>query len=445
MIKIDPELITVLAFGSMLVLLVTGLPVSFALGGLAILFAIILWGPEAVSIILYSASEVQTMYLLVSVPLFIYTGLILQESGIADNLFDTIRKWASGLSGGLAVAVVGVCAIFAAMVGISGAATVAMGVIALPAMLKRGYSKELAMGTIMAGGALGILIPPSICFVIYGIVAGQSIGQLFLSGIFPGLLLAFLFIIYILLRCYFQPQLGPALAPEERGSWKEKIFSLKSLVVPIILIFIIMGLIVFGVTTPTESAAAGAIAVSLYSLINKRLNWSKFTQSLLSTTKITGMVGWIIIAAIAFGKIYAGLGATQALSSLLKEAGLGPWGSLILMQLSFIVLGCFLDDTAILYIAAPLYIPIVASYGFSLVWWGTLYIMTTEMAFLTPPFGYNLFFMRGVAPKEISTADIYRSVVPFVGLQGTGLAIVMAFPQIALWLPNKLAQQLFGG
>jgi len=382
------------------------------------------------------------MYLLVAVPLFVYTGLILQQAGIADAMFDTMRKWTARINGGLAVGVIIICAIFAAMVGISGAATVAMGLIALPAMLKHGYDKELALGTIQAGGALGILIPPSVAFVIYGIVAEQSIGQLFMGGVFPGLLLATLYITYILVRCYLQPRMGPPLPLEERASWKEKFISLRGLVIPVLLVFLIMGLIMLGITTPTEASGAGAIAVTLYALINRKLNWTTLKSALLSTTRVSGMIAWILIAAIAFGKIYTGLGAVDVLDNLLKAAGLGAWGTLILMQVSFLIMGCFLDDTAILFICAPLYVPIVASYGFNLVWFGVLYVMNTEMAFLTPPFGINLFYMKGVVPKEISITDIYKSIVPYVGLQALGLAIVMIFPQIALWLPNRMVSVL---
>ena len=438
MLDLSVELITLLMFGVMLLFIATGLPIAFVLGGLAMVFAFLLWGPEALKMVVYSTIDVQKIYNLVSLPLFIYTGLILQQSGVADAMFDTMRKWAGGLRGGLAVGVILICAIFAAMVGVSGAATVSMGLIALPAMLKRGYQKELALGTIQAGGALGILIPPSICFVIYGIVARQSIGQLFIAGIFPGFLLVFLFIAYIVIRCYFQPHLGPGLPPEDRVSWKEKFISLRGLVIPVFLIFLIMGLIMLGVTTPTEASGFGAIAVTIIALINRKLSWTGFKNALWSTTRVTGMVCWVVIAAITFGKIYTGLGAIEALDHMLRAAGLGAWGTLILMQLSFFILGCFLDDTAILFICAPLYIPIVAGFGFDLIWFGVLYIMNTEMAFLTPPFGINLFYMKGVAPKEITIIDIYKSVIPYVGLQALGLAIVMIFPQIALWLPQKM-------
>jgi len=442
MISMSIELVTVLMFGFLLLFILSGLPIAFALGGVAMIFAFLLSGPGALKMVVYATIDVQKTYELVCIPLFVLTGLILRSGGIADDMFDTIRAWAGGLKGGLAVGVVIICAIFAAMVGISGAATVAMGLIALPAMLKRGYDKELALGTIQAGGALGILIPPSVSFAIYGVIARQSIGQLFAGGPFPGLLLGFLFILYILIRCHFQPHLGPGLAPEERASWKEKFLSLRGLVVPLLLVFVIMGLILMGVTTPTEASGIGAIGAIIVAVVHRRFNRAMFTDALRETLRLTGMIAWILIAAICFGKIYTSLGAIEVLDNMLRTAGLGAWGTLIVMQLSFFILGCFLDDTAILFICAPLYIPIVAGFGFNLIWFGVLFVMNTEMCFLTPPYGVNLFYMKGIAPEGITITDIYKSVIPFVGLQALGLAIVMIFPQIALWLPGVLFRTL---
>lgn len=432
------ELITLLMFSSMLLLILTGLPIAFALGGISMIFVALLWGPEAIKMATYAAIDVQGMYVLVCIPCFVFTGIILQRAGIADDMFDTMRKWAGGLKGGLAVGVIIICAIFAAMVGISGAATVAMGIIALPAMLARGYDKELALGTIQAGGALGILIPPSITFAFYGVIARQSVGQLFAAGLFPGLLLAFLFILYIVIRCRFQPHLGPGLPLEERASWKEKFISLRGLVLPIALVFLIMGLILLGVTTPTEASGVGGVGAIVVAIIHKRFNWDMLRGALLGTLKLTGMVAWILMAAMCFGKIYAGLGAVEVLDNMLRAVGLGAWGTLILMQLSWVIMGCFLDDFAVLVICAPLYIPIVAGLGFDLVWFGVLYVINTQMCYLTPPYGINLFYMKGIAPKGITMMDIYKSIIPYVGLQALGLAIVMIFPQIALWLPAVL-------
>lgn len=436
------ELVTLLMFSSMLLLILSGLPIAFALGGVAMIFVTLVWGVEAIKMAVYAAYSVQMMYVLICIPCFVFTGLILQGAGIAEEMFDTMRKWSGGLRGGLAVGVVIICAIFAAMVGISGAATVAMGLIALPAMLKRSYDKELALGTIQAGGALGILIPPSICFAIYGVVARESIGQLFAGGLFPGLLLASLFITYIVIRCRFQPHLGPALPVEERGSWKEKFISLRGLVFPLLLVFMIMGLILLGVTTVTEASGTGAIGAIIVAIIHRRFNWTMLMDALRDTLRLSGMIAWILIAAICFGKIYTGLGAIEVLDNMLRAAGLGAWGTLILMQLSFFIMGCFLDDTAILFICAPLYIPIVAGFGFDLIWFGVLFVMNTEMCFLTPPYGINLFYMKGIVPKGVTMMDIYKSVIPYVGLQALGLAIVMIFPQIALWLPGVLFERL---
>lgn len=444
MIEMSPELITLAMFGSMMLLLLCGLPIAFALGGLAVIFVALLWGLPAVKMIAYSAISIQNMYSLACVVGFIFTGMILQSAGIADVMFDTMRTWAGGVRGGLAVGVVIICAIFAAMVGISGAATVSMGIIALPAMLKRGYDKELAVGTIMAGGALGILIPPSATFVLYGIIARASIGQLFASGIFPGFLLASLFIVYILIRCHFQPHLGPGLPPEERASWKEKFISLKGLVLPLLLVFLVMGLILLGVTTPTEASGVGSIGALIVAAIHRRLNWGMLVEALRTTLRLCGMISWIFLAALAFAKIYLGLGAVEVLGNIITAVGLGPWGTLIIMLASFLIIGCFLDDEAMLFIVAPLYIPLVINLGFDVVFFGCLYLMSTQAALLTPPFGYNIFYMKGIVPKNITILDIYKSVIPFVGLQILGLAIVLRFPQIAMWLPKVLFTTLKG-
>lgn len=439
------ELISLLMFGSMLLLILSGLPIAFALGGLSVIFVSLLWGPEAIELILYATMDVQNMYTIVCVPGFVFTGVILQNSGIADDMFDTIRKWSGRLKGGLAIGVVIICALFGAMVGIAAVGTLTMGLIALPAMLKRNYDKELAMGTIQAGGALGCLIPPSVVFALYGVIARQSIGQLFMAGLFPGLMLAGLFIIYIVIRCHFQPHLGPGLPPEERVSWNEKFVSLKGLIFPFLLIFLVLGLIMLGVTTPTEASAVGAIGSIIVAIIRRKLNWPMLKNALLSTMKLTAMVAWIFIAALSFSRIYTGLGAVELLAGWLEGIGLGPWGTIIMMQVSFFLMGFVLDEQAMLFIVAPIYIPIVAGLGFDLVWFGVLYVMNTEMALLTPPYGFNLFYMKSIVPKGITMMDIYKSVIPYVGLQALGLAMVMIFPQIAMWLPDLVKAGLAQG
>ena len=429
---------TILMIGLLFLLLATGLPIVFVMGGLGIIFSFFLWGPGALSMLVFPTYGLMQVFLLCALPLFIFMGLILQKAGIAEDMFEAIYKMAGGLRGGLGVGTIVVCAIFAAMVGVSGAATVAMGLIALPAMLKRGYSKILATGTIQAGGALGLLIPPSIPFLVYSFVGQQSAGMLFASGVFPGLLLASLYIIYIIVRSALQPEIAPALPLEERVNFKEKIKSLRSLILPVLIITSVIGFIIFGVTTITEASVIGATGAMIAAAVRRRLNWQMLKESLHRTALVTSMVMWIALAAVCFGNIYTGLGASHLVHSSLSALGLGPWGILFFMQFSFFVLGCFLDDTAILFLTIPLYLPIVVKLGFDPIWFGTLFVINMQMAFITPPYGLNLFYMKGVVPKDITMLDLYKSVVPFVIIQAIGLIIVMAFPQIALWLPNAL-------
>jgi len=324
------------------------------------------------------------------------------------------------------------------MVGQTGPATVTMGLVALPVMLKRGYDKRLVSGTIQAGGALGILIPPSVTMIMYAFLASQSTGRMFAAGVIPGLLLAVLFIVYIYIRCLFQPHMGPSVPPKERYSWLEKFKSLKALVLPGLLIFIVLGLILLGVTSPTEAAAVGGIGSLLIAAIHRSLNWKILKDSVITTGRLLAMVMWIIVSAAAFGKIYQGLGAQAMVADFMAAFDVGAMGILILMLVSYIILGMFLETAAIVFLTIPLYAPIIISLGFDGIWFGILYVMTCEMAYLTPPYGFNLFYMRAIAPPEITMIDIYMSIVPFVGLQIVGLVLVVIFPQIALWLPNLL-------
>jgi len=434
----SPAIITILMFASVVLFMVIGVPISFILGGVGIGFGIWLWGPAASEIIYYSTMDLMYNFIFAAIPLFIFMGLVLQESGVAEDLFDTIHRWAGGLRGGLGMGTVAICAVMAAMVGISGAATVSMGIIALPAMVKRKYDKRIAVGLIMAGGALGFLIPPSVMMIMYAFLSGVSVGKLFAGGMLPGLMLATLYIIYIGVRCYFQPEMGPALPPEEKTTWKEKIIALRGIVLPVILIVVVLGFIFLGITSPTEASGVGALGALICAAVHRKLNWGLLKRAGLTTLRLSGMIFWITIAAIALGKVYTGLGAPQMVRETIAGLGLGPWGILIMMQLSFFIMGMFLDDIAILFIAMPIYIPIIVSLGFDPLWFAILYIINMQMAYLTPPYGFNLFYMRGVAPPEITMGDIYRSVIPFVILQAVGLAIIMIFPQVVLFLPGLI-------
>jgi tripartite ATP-independent transporter DctM subunit len=437
------DLIALLMFSSMLLLLLTGQRVFGVIGFVATAFALLLWGEGASEMPFNASINLLNWYPLLTLPLFIYMGYMLSESGIADDLYRMFHVWAGPVRGGLAIGTIGLMVVIAAMNGLSVAGMAIGASIAMPELLRRGYDKVMVTGVIQAGSSLGILIPPSVVLVLYGMIARQPISQLWLAGVFPGLLLAGLFVAYIAIRCYFQPSLGPALPPEERQvSWGEKIQLLGAGVLPLLIFIAMTGLFLMGVTSLVESSAVGAAAATIAALLKGRFNRQVLEDTVRKTLSISCMFMWIILAALCFGAVFDGLGAVQAIRFLfLDQWGLSPWQIIILMQLSFIVMGMFLDDTAMLVIVAPLYVPLVIALGFNPIWYGVLYTITCQIAYMTPPFGYNLFLMRAMAPKEITLADIYRSIVPFVLVMMLGLAIVMAFPQIALWLPSLYHEQ----
>jgi tripartite ATP-independent transporter DctM subunit len=432
------ELIALLMFSSMLLLLLTGQRVFGVIGFVASAFAVMLWGEGASEMPFNASITLLNWYPLLTLPLFIYMGYMLSESGIADDLYRMFHVWAGPVRGGLAIGTIGLMVVISAMNGLSVAGMAIGASIALPELLRRGYDKVMVTGVIQAGSSLGILIPPSVVLVLYGMIARQPISQLWLAGVFPGLLLAGLFVAYIAIRCYFQPQLGPALPLEERQiGWADKFRLLRAGILPFLIFFFMTGLFLMGVTSLVESSAVGAAAATVAALLKGRLTWRVMEDTIRQTLSISCMFMWIILAALCFGAVFDGLGAVNAIRFLfLDQWGLGPWEIIIMMQLSYIVMGMFLDDTAMLVIVAPLYVPLVIALGFDPVWYGVLYTITCQIAYMTPPFGYNLFLMRAMAPKEITLQDIYISIIPFVLVMVGGLAIVMAFPQIALWLPS---------
>jgi tripartite ATP-independent transporter DctM subunit len=379
-------------------------------------------------------------YTLLANPLIILMAMNLERAGVADDLYTMMHRWMGPLRGGLANGTVIICTVFAAMAGISGAATVSMGVIALPAMLKRGYHKTIAMGSISGGGALGILIPPSVPMILYATLTGESIGGLFAGGIIPGLILALLFILYIGIRCYVQPSQGPSLPVEERASWQEKFISLKAVALPIMIIIMVLGSIYAGVCTATEAAALGSLGAVISAAVYGKLSWTLVRESCFRTASLTAMIVWILIGAYCFTSVYTGTGAHELMEHILLSIPGGKYAILISMQLIFFILGCFLDPVGIIMICTPVFVPVIKSLGFDPLWFGVLFIMNMEMGYLTPPFGFNLFYMKAIAPAGITMTDIYRAIVPFVILQGVGLVIVIIFPEIALWLPQMMTK-----
>jgi tripartite ATP-independent transporter DctM subunit len=370
--------------------------------------------------------------------MFVFMASMLQHSGVAENLYEMMYKWFGRLNGGLAIGTVAVCAIIASMSGLSATGTLTMGVVALPAMLKRNYDKSISIGCVMAGGALGPLIPPSVPMVVYGFLVSVSVGRLFLAGFLPGFLLAFLFIAYIGIRSALQPGLCPGLRPEERATWTEKLTSLRKVILPMFLIAATLGSIFAGMATPTEAAALGAFGSIVCAALNHRLTWENLKMSTYGTLRIASMLMWIMAGAMVFNVVYTGLGATDFIQHTIEAFKINPWLIIIGMQLSLFVLGCIMDPSGIMMITIPIYTPIIVALGFDPVWFGILFMMNLECGYLTPPFGWNLFYLKSIAPEGITLGDIYRSIIAFVALQIIGLILVMVFPQIALFLPNAV-------
>ncbi|WP_372742868.1 TRAP transporter large permease subunit [Neptunomonas sp.] len=438
MLDLDPLLVTSGMFLSMLALLAMGAPLTWALLTVGTGSAYFLWGPAGLELMANSAFSAMDNFLLVALPMFIFMGLMLQRSGITDDLFEMINKLMGGVPGGLGMGTVVVCAIIAALAGVSGAATVSLGIIALPAMLKRGYDKKLVTGTIMAGGALGFLIPPSVLMIVYAFLARESVGKLFAAGLMPGLMLAGIYMLYIFLFAVKNPEKAPSIPLAERVNGFDKIKALKALILPGLLIGTVLGFIVGGITSPSEASAVGAAGSILCAAIYRTLNIKMLKEVLMSTTQLMGMLIWITVAAVFFSKVYIGLGAGSLLTELVEDSNLSPYWVIIAMLVTYFVLGMFLDDFAIVFITVPLFVPIVQELGFDTVWFAVLFIISMQTAYLTPPFGYNLFYMRSVAPPSITIYDLYKAVVPFIILQVIGLGLVVAYPQIALWLPGVI-------
>jgi tripartite ATP-independent transporter DctM subunit len=445
-LDIGIELLTLIMFGSLLALLMAGLPLAFVTGGLACVFLFILGDERALNIVPSRIFPLMTNYQLSAIPLFIFMAAMLERAGIINDMFDVIYKVMGGLKGGLAAATIIASTILAAMVGVIGAAVVTMGIIALPAMLKRHYDPKIAMGSIMAGGTLGILIPPSILAIIYAVVAEQSVGELFIGAVIPGLMLSSMYIGYVVLRSYINPALGPAIPVEERVSTREKISLIGNLAAPITLVVVVLGIIFSGVATPVEAAGIGTFGAFIVAAIHRKLDWPTIRDACTTTLKASAMVIWIMFGATIFVGLYVLEGGQQFVQDALAATGLGPWGILILMQILLVVLGMFLDWVGILLLCVPIFVPIIkalgaAAFGLSspedlVLWFGVLYLVNMQMSFLSPPFGYALFYLRGVAPDYIPMTDIFKSALPFLALQIVGLVLCMLFPQIITWLPR---------
>ena len=429
------EIITLLLFGGLMALIILGVPVAFALGGITVLLTYILEGSTTLFIVATTTYKQITDPNLITIPLFLLMGNFLLHSGISDRMFKALGYWLSGIRGGLAIVSIGVC-VALAMCGGFGPGILTMGLIAVPAMLKQSYSKSLALGSVMAGGVLGEIIPPSIIMIIFAYIARISIGKLFLAGVIPGLITAFAYVLYVTIRCNAQPELAPPI--KENVTWKLRIVSLKDILLPALLIILVLGSIFFGIATPTEAAGVGATGAFLICIIVGKLSWKVMWESCRQTMSISGMVFWILIGATLFSVFYTSQGAQSLVTELISGSNINRWIILGVMQLILLVLGMFMDDYAVVTICAPIFVPIAIVLGFDPIWFSIVFILNMQVAYLTPPFGWALIMMKGVAPPDISTRDIWRSIPPFVIMQLIVLILIMIFPQLALWLPDKM-------
>jgi tripartite ATP-independent transporter DctM subunit len=435
------EALPLLMFVALAVLIMIGYPVAFTLGGLALFFGMIGFGLDFFTLLPMRIWGRMSGFTLVAVPLFIFMGVCLDRSGLAEDLLDTMALLFGRLRGGMAVSVVVVGAMLAASTGIMGATVVTMGVISLPLMLKRRYSHELATGTICAASTLGQIIPPSIILVLLGDIMGVSVGALFMGALIPGLILIGLYILYILIYAHLNPEAAPGSrksSSDEKSPTRLARRVFKSLLPPAGLILTVLGSIFFGIATPTEAAAVGAMGAMLLTMVRKRMNLDVLRDVMRTTTGFTSMAFMILLGATAFGLVFRGLGGDAILKEMLGQVGGGTWGVIALVMGILFVLGCFLDFIEITFIVIPMLAPVIAHLGVDPLWFSVLVCLNLQTSFLTPPFGFALFYMKGVCPEEVTTMEMYRGIIPFVAIQGIALVIITIFPELVTWLPRVI-------
>ncbi|MCX7889676.1 MAG: TRAP transporter large permease subunit [Rhodobacteraceae bacterium] len=439
------DYIALLMFSTMLVLMITGQRVFGLIGFVAVVAALALWGTGSQQMGFQAAMKLMKWYPLLTLPMFVFMGYVMSESRLADDLYRMFHVWFGPVPGGLAIGTILLMVIISAMNGLSVAGMAIGSTIALPELLRRGYDKQMVTGVIQAGSSLGILIPPSVVLVLYAMIARAPVGELWLAGVLPGLMMAAMFVVYIGLRCLFQPHLGPAISKAEAATITraEKLRLLRAGLLPFVIFAAMMLPFINGYTSLVESSVIGALTTVAGAVWKGRFTWQVFEKATQNTLAISCMFMWIILAALSFGAVFDGLGAVKAIEGFfVDQLHWSPWTILVMMQVSFLLMGMFLDDTAMLVIVAPLYVPLVAKLDLGvdhvLIWYGVLYTITCQIAYLTPPFGYNLFLMRAFSPPEIRMGDIYLSVIPFVLVMIGALVALMLFPEIALWLPMRV-------
>jgi tripartite ATP-independent transporter DctM subunit len=438
----SPEFLSLIMFIGVIVLVFAGVPLYLALGGLGLYFGILGgWSPQVYDQFINRIFGLMSSEVLPAVPLFVFMGAILDKSGAADRLFGAFYLAMGGLRGGLAVTTILICTIFAACTGVVGASVTTMGMLALPAMLKRNYNIPLATGCICAGGTLGILIPPSVMMLLYGPMVGLSVAKMFMGAFIPGFILSGLFILYILIICYIKPEYGPPMPKEERA--KIPMFRVVGeiclyMLPPMFLILAVLGSIFFGIASPTEAAAVGGFGAILVAAMYRRFNLTVLAQGVMNTLRITTMVMFVAVGAFMFSGVFMALGGHKLIGNFIVSMPLGKWGILTLMMIIIFILGMLIDWIGILFIVIPIFTPVITSLGFDPLWFALVVCVNLQMSFISPPFAYSIFYLKGVAPPEVQMIDIIKGVIPFMVLQAIGLFLVIIYPPFILWLPSKM-------
>jgi tripartite ATP-independent transporter DctM subunit len=436
----ESSFILIFMFTSLIAFMLSGAGLAFVLGAIAFISTILLWGPSALIVAVLNTFETMTSESLMAIPLYVLMASILQKSTIIDALYDAMETWSARLNGGLAVGTIIICTILAAMTGVVGAAVAAMGILALPSMLSRGYHPPLALGAICAGGTLGILIPPSVVTIVYAITAQISIGKMFAAGIVPGLILAGSYIAYILIRTWINPSLAPKPEQIDDVPLGEKLSKLKSLILPAFVVLGVLGSIYTGIATPTEAAAVGVLGAALSALVTRRLSLTMLSGAATETLRVTAMILWITIGARAFISVFVATGGADSILGFVEGFEASRWVILGVMVLVLVFLGLFLDEIGIILLCVPVFLPIVIALDFDPLWFGVLFMITAQMAYITPPFGYTLFYLKGVLPEGIGIGQVYRGVIPFFLIQVVVLVLFAFFPGLVTWLPEALSQ-----
>jgi tripartite ATP-independent transporter DctM subunit len=432
------EFSVLLLVGLLLVGIFSGIPLAWVIGFVGIAVPLVVWGPSFWAVAVTQAYDMVNNWVLIAVPLFVLMSLLLDKSGIMADMYRAVYQWSGPLRGGLAVATVIACTIFAACVGVAAGGVVTMTIVALPHMLKYGYDRKIAIGSILSGGTLGQLIPPSILMVLYGVVCQVSVGQMFAAGFTAGIWLSLIYISYILVRSYFQKGLCPALPVEDRIGFLEKVRGSTSLILPALVVIVVLGSIFSGAASPTEASAVGVVGALCCCVVNRQLNWKNVKNSLMETLNLSGMIGWLLLASVCLASAFVAAGGGDLVEDLLVAIPGGRWPALIVVLAFLVILGMFMEPTGIVLVAGPLFAPVIVKMGFDALWFAMLFMITLQTAYISPPFGWSLFYLTGAAKPPVKLSEAYSASWIFVGLQVLGLLIFILWPDSILWPAHLL-------